>query len=72
MNGGKHFPGDGAPENEKLGKASKNNIEIYQTEPPSGATSFSLNKLLTIRASQNLKHGEKLFADYGTSSTSNM
>lgn len=62
---GRYLSGDEAPEAEKLGKERKNNVEFYQTESPSSATSFRSYKILAVRALRNVRYGEELFVDYG-------
>lgn len=59
------LPADEAPKTEKLREKRKNNVEFYQTKPPSSTTSSRLFKVHATRALQSLKYGEKLFVNYG-------
>lgn len=61
----KVWPGDEAPQSEKLEKGRKINVEFRKCEFPSIATSFRSYKIVAARALQNLEYGEELRADYG-------
>lgn len=71
MNDGRCFPGHQTPEDERLRKERKNNIQFYQTESPVTVISSRACKLLAVRALQNVKYDGALFVDYGNSQLCN-
>lgn len=51
-------------ESENVQKKRTNNVELYQTESPSSATSSMSFKLLAVKELRNLKFAENIFICY--------
>lgn len=62
---GRYMPGDEAPEDEKLRKERRNNVEFYHTECLYSTTTFRSYKVLAVRPLQEFQYGEEIFVGYG-------